>query len=218
MPTRDFVFVDEHGDPGLPGHGSSHYACLSVHVTDESLEHVVECFAHLRFYRQVYKEVKNLDDDPRLRPTLAVILLNLSRAHDVRFNATFVDKAKYTGPYLAPGEGTRFRNFQLRRLLEWHFEGFAPVTNHCELVLDRHSHSHRQLENLRGYLNGNYRLPAFSAITTVDSRYVEMIKVADLALRLFRRQTIQHNPGWLSLDLSFIRAVDVTKMHKHWAP
>lgn len=200
MPARDFVFVDEHEDPGLPGQGSAHYACLAVHATDESIEHLVEYFTHLRFYRQVYREVKNLDDNPRRRPTLAVMLLNLTRAHDVRVSATYIDKTNYTGPYLAAGAGTKFRNFQLRRLLEWHFKGIEPISDHCELVLDRHSHSHRQLENLRAYLAGNYGLPAFSAITAVDSRYVEMIRVADLALRLFRRQTISGQPSRLTSD------------------
>ncbi len=80
------------------------------------------------------------------------MLLNLTRAHDVRVSATYIDKTNYTGPYLAAGAGTKFRNFQLRRLLEWHFKGIEPISSHCELVLDRHSRSHLSLDKVTFHL------------------------------------------------------------------
>jgi len=216
VPSRDFVFIDEHGDPGVVG--TSTFACVAVHVDDDSLDRMVDCFASLRFFRQVYGEYKNLDKDPQLRPKLGEMLWHLANAHDVKFSVTYLTKAAYTGPYLATGEGTKFRNFQVRRLLEWHFHNFASASPETELVLDRHSHSHGQLENLREYLDGNWNLPTFAALTAVDSRYVEMIAVADLALRMWRRKVLQGNAGWQDLDLSFIQARDVTNMSKYWQP
>lgn len=75
-------------------------------------------------------------------------------------------------------------------------------------------HERAQLDELRSYLSNNYRLPPFAAVTAVDSRYVEAIQIADLALRMFRRQRLQANPGWAGLDLSFIRATDVSSSHE----
>jgi hypothetical protein len=218
MPKRDFVFVDEHGDPGLPATGSSHFACIALHLTDLGVPHLVDCFAHLRFFRGVHKELKELDRDPVLRPRLVTMFAELASEHAVSFSVAYLDKACYTGPYLEPGSGTKFRNFQLRRLLEWHFKHGLPVTSECELVLDRHSHSPSQLQNLVEYLNGNFNLPNFSAITAVDSRYVEMIQVADLCLRLFRRKELEKKKDYQSLNLGFVKACDVTLMTKAWRP
>lgn len=138
------------------------------------------------------------------------MLWQLADANGVAFSATYLRKDRYTGPYLQPHEGIKFRNHQVRRLLEWHFGRVGRSIRHCELVFDRHSHSLGQLDELRSYLSNNYRLPPFAAVTAVDSRYVEVIQVADLALRMFRRQRLQANPGWAGLDLSFICAADVS--------
>jgi hypothetical protein len=218
MPKRDYVFVDESGDPGLPGSGSPYFACLAMHTTDDSLAPIIDCFSDMRFYRHFNKEMKSLDKDPFLRPRLASALAEMVRTYGVRFSVTCLEKAKYTGPYLVPGEGTRFRNFQLRRLLEWHFKDGAPATSECELVLDRHSHSPSQLQNLVEYVNGNYNLPNFAAVTAVDSRYVEAIQVADLCLRMYKGKYVERQTSYQGLDLAFVRVRDVTAMVKGWAP
>jgi hypothetical protein len=75
---RDFIFIDEHGDPGPAATGSTHFASIAVHTTDASLVPLVECFADLRFYRQIYKETKSLDAIPALRPKLAEILRHMA--------------------------------------------------------------------------------------------------------------------------------------------
>lgn len=217
-PRRDFIFIDEHGDPGPPVTGSSHFASIALHTTDVSLQRLVECFADLRFYRQLYSETKNLDSNPALRPKLVEILRHLSAAHDVHFSVTFREKSRYTGPYMDPVDGIRFRNFQVRRLLEWHFSRHTVVTSECEVVFDRHSHSASQLDNLRTYLKDNYRLPTFTGLTAVDSRYVELIQVADLALRIWRRKELSRNPNYGTLDLSFVASRDISAMSRNWKP
>lgn len=213
MAKHDFVFVDEYGDPGpFVGSNSLHFASLAVHVTDESLSSLVSCFASMRFFRQAYREMKRLHSNPQLRPVLRDMLAHMSTAHDIKFSATFLDKTAYSGPYLTAGSGRKFRNFQLRRLLEWHFEGCSPLTTECELVLDRHSMTDDEESGLRSYLRGNWHLPAFVDIAAVDSRYVEVIQIADLALALFRKKYLESNDEYLDLDLDFIRARDVSRL------
>lgn len=217
-PKRDFIFIDEHGDPGPIGAGSDRFATCAVHVTDASLERLVECFADMRFYRQTYGEIKRLHHDARLRPKLAEILMHMSEAHDVGFSVTFLDKRRYTGPYLGPGEGTHFRNFQVRRLLEWHLSQHPLRTSVCEIVFDRHGHSLAQLADFARYLNKNWNLPPFAHVTGVDSLYVESIQVADLALSLYRKKELEQDPDYRSLNLAFMAVRDVTEMSRGWKP
>ena len=63
----------------------------------------------------------------------------------------------------------------------------------------------------------NRNLPRLHAVTAVDSRYVEMIEVADLALRMFRRASLELVERYVNLDLSFIRACNVTNMQAGWS-
>lgn len=111
---RDFIFIDEHGDPGPAATGSTHFASIAVHTTDTSLAPLVECSADLRFYRQIYRETKSLDSIPALRPKLAEILRHMAAAHGIAFSITQLDKRRFTGPYMDPVDGVRFRNFQVR--------------------------------------------------------------------------------------------------------
>ena len=222
---REFIFVDEHGDPGPPGQGTKYFASIALRVTDEALPQVVQCFAGMRHWHQISTELKAIDKNPTLRPLLAANLKQLSDDGHVRFSVTFLDKGAYTGPYLEPGQGNRFRNFQLRRLLEWHFAGGEPLANETELVIDRHGQADWQVAHTRDYLARvgyqadppNRNLPRLHAVTAVDSRYVEMIEVADLALRMFRRASLELVERYVNLDLSFIRACNVTNMQAGWS-
>jgi len=189
-----------------------------MHVPADALLQIVDCFADLRFYRSYAKELKGLESDPRLRPRLGAMLRSLFEAHGIAFSATHLDKHKYTGPYLSSGEGISFRNFQIRRLLEWHFCRHRPTGDEYEIVVDRFTHSSSQVDGLRRYLNDNWRLPSFYAVTAVDSRYVEAIQVADLALRLFRGKYLDAVPAYQALDLSFVAAREVTQMSRDWKP
>ncbi len=215
QPKRDYVFIDESGDPG---HRSTHFSCIALHTTDVGLRAVVECFADLRFYRQVFSEMKRLHEIPALRPKLVEVLRGLQDAGHVTYTITFLDKSRYTGRYLDPGHGTEFRNFQARRLLEAHFSHAVSATPDRELVFDRHSHSTLQLAEFARYLNNNKNLPSFSAVTAVDSGYVEAVQVADLALRLFGRKYLVRDPDYSDVKLGFIRSWDITAMSRSWTP
>lgn len=91
-PKRDFIFIDEHGDPGPAGPGSARFATCAVHVTDVSLGRLIECFSDLRFYRQVYGETKDLHRIPQLRPKLVEMLRHMNAGHDVQFSLTYLQK------------------------------------------------------------------------------------------------------------------------------
>jgi len=179
---------------------------------------VVECFSALCFYRSVFNEMKRLHEIEVLRPRLVEVIRSLQEAGHIAVTCTFLEKARYTGPYLVEGEGTRFRNFQVRRLLEAHFSHQSLQTAECELIFDRHSHSASQLAEFVEYLNNNWNLPSFTSVTAVDSRYVEAIQVADLALRLFLKNQVEHDSAYVSSGMSFIRAWDVSSMFKGWTP
>lgn len=214
-PKRDFVFIDESGDPGFR---STHFACIALHTTDVGLRAVTECLAALRFYRSMYAELKPLHEDPRIRPKLAEMLRTLQDAGHVRYTVTYLEKSRYTGWYLGVGQGTRFRNSQVRRLLEAHLSHVPAWTSEIELVFDRHSHSASQLRDFVDYLGGNRALPKLSSVTAVDSRYVEAIQLADLALRLLMRSVTSAEPAYVDAPMAFIRSWDASAMTKDWRP
>jgi hypothetical protein len=94
---RDFILIDEHGDPGPAATGSAHFASIAVHATDVSLPALVECFADLRFYRQIYKETKNLGSIPALRPKLAQVFRHMAAAHAIHIGVTTSTKGGTPG-------------------------------------------------------------------------------------------------------------------------
>ena len=146
------------------------------------------------------------------------MLRDLQDAGHVTYTATYLEKTRYKGPYLGIGQGTKFRNFQVRRLLEAHFSHARVETDECELVFDRHSHSASQLSNFAEYLNNNWTLPRFSSVTAVDSRYVEPIQLADLALTLFVSNVVRVERAYADAPMGFVKSWDVSVMSKDWKP
>ncbi len=100
-----------------------------------------------------------------------------------------MNKKDYTGPYLHKlGKNVhqydpkKFRNFVIRKSLEYLFEEFVSVDtkkHDIEIVFDRYLESEEDEKNLKDYLRGNYRLPHFEKIVQVDSEYSEPIQVSD---------------------------------------
>jgi hypothetical protein len=111
---------------------------------------------------------------------------------DVTVTATWLDKSDYLsngGPYLTgePGDTSKFRNFQIRRLLEHHVtrQPWGPVT---ELVIDRWDMTEERRQNFERYIGGNFNLRPKPRITFVDSIYCDPIQIADLLGRRLRRR------------------------------
>ena len=188
-PRHDYIFVDESGDPAYttdPQTGellsSEYYVAAALHLCDDAFGPVNRHVASFRYHRGMSRELKvptERDDFERLVGpirTLAESGLNLWGT------AVYVDKKRFTGPYLKPGSRRapnpfRFRNFILQRLLAFHFIGAPLVTRQYDLVLDRFETTRAEAENLRNYLDRSYAVPTPTHITHADSIYVEALQI-----------------------------------------
>lgn len=190
---RDYIFVDESGDPGV--RGNPVYILVGMHVSDGVLDRVRKHLTAFRYHHEVVKEFKAQRWADKLAPQtrhLLDFLADLTDANDIITTTTWLNKATYLaggGPHLtsAPGATWQFRHFQLRRLLEHHRRRVAWSAE-TDLVVDRWKMSLAQRENLETYLRGNLKLrPVLAAITFVDSLYCDPIQVVDIYGRLARR-------------------------------
>lgn len=73
MPTIDYLFIDESGDPGNgQGASSDYYAELVLHINDEGFPRLMTHITNWRYIRQVMTEQKKLprgrDLETFLRP------------------------------------------------------------------------------------------------------------------------------------------------------
>ena len=123
-------------------------------------------FANFRFYRGWY----NTSRSRRVRQNSVDLSVpsGLWRRRGVTsgHSVVYLAKARYTGSYLKPGgkrpsDPIRFRNYVLRRLLEFHFQHYPLQSNQYDLILDRFEMTAEARENLLQYLAGNW-VPAYS--------------------------------------------------------
>lgn len=194
MPTeeKEFLFVDESGDPGVAGNPL--YILIGMHLSASVLDHVRRHLAAFRYHHDVVREFKAQRWADKLSPAtrhLLEYLADLTDPGDITTTGNWLDKGRYLaggGPHLSsPGEAVRFRNYQLRRLLERH-RGRRAWGENLDVVIDRWRMNVDQRRNLEDYLRGNFRLrPVIASVTTVDSVYTDPIQVVDIYGRLARR-------------------------------
>ncbi len=182
-PKRDFLFIDESGDAGS---FSAYYILGLIHVTDVSLKELNLHLGALRYFGSVKRELKSSRITPEQREQLRRILAHAHQNCFVRASAVYVSKNEYRGIYLKSyhdqsADPVHFQNLMLRRLLEHHFATFKPQSQEVELVVDRFFRSESLEIKMRHYLRSDKhgRLPGFLHITQADSRYVELLQVAD---------------------------------------
>lgn len=193
----EFIFIDESGDPVRPEVFGSNpiYILAALHVPDAAMIRLQAHLTAFRYHHGVTKELKDTgallkDKFTPVTRSLLNYMAEMTESGLIMASAHWLEKKKYKaggGPHLEEGVDTsKFRNFQLRLLLENH-KTLRPWGPNVDLVLDRWSMSEAQRANVEAYLKGNWNLQPIQDITFVDSRYVDMVQVADLYARLVRR-------------------------------
>jgi len=178
---RDFIFIDESGEPGEKTH---YYIQGLLHITDESLKKLNIHLGAFRYFGSIKRELKSTRLTKLQREQLLNILkLSIDDNNFVKASAVYVNKSDYKGPYLRKDDFNPcyFRNLIIRKLLEFHFQNNNPQSKEIEIVVDRIYSSEIQEQHLRNYLRTDKynRIPDFLHIIQADSRYVELLQIAD---------------------------------------
>ncbi len=184
-PKRDFIFIDESGEPGKE---TPYYIEGLLHITDETLKKINVHLGAFRYFGDIRNELKSTRlNQLQKEQLLSILKHSIENDFFIAATAVFVNKKKYTGDYLESKEGVpkdamKFRHFIMRRLLEFHFENYHPQSNEIEIVVDRFHSDEIKEQQMRNYLRklGSLKfLPRFLHIIQADSRYVELLQIAD---------------------------------------
>lgn len=119
---RDFIFIDENGDPN-PG-GSSHYVCSLIHVTDADIHHLHSLLSSFRFLLDHYHEIHAYKISlPRF---IKINRLLRKKSRYFKCSVVYLTKNDYKGFYLN-NKGIRrvdpnfFRKYLYRQVIDLHF-------------------------------------------------------------------------------------------------
>lgn len=189
--NKEFIFVDESGDPGFGPGSQPLYLLIATHMDEATLDDIRRHLASFRYHHNVRREFKNQKWADKLSPPslrLLEFLGELSEEGRLTSTCTWLNKERYKNAGAPYVDSTwQFRHYQIRRLLETHIARRSWGTN-LDLVIDRWQATHEQQANLLHYLRGNYKLrPQIANVTMVDSLYTDPIQIADIFARLARR-------------------------------
>ncbi len=214
-PKRDFLFVDESGDPGT---FSPYYILGLLHITDVSLKELNLHLGAMRYFGSVRRELKSSRVTREQREQLIRILRDAHDHNFVRASAVYIPKSEYKGIYLTDRpdqtlDPSRFKNLMLRRLLEHHFSVCKSQSQEVELVVDRFFTSEVVEGRMRRYLREDKhgRLPAFLHITQADSRYVELLQIADWIAGAVKERFFTHEDRDFAELFQYITTAKITK-------
>ncbi len=220
MPKYDYIFVDESGDPGWAFGpdgpellSSEYYTAAALHMCDDVFGKVNEHVSSFRYLTRMSRELKLPPEKDVFQRLIGPIGALAQSDGGIWASVVYLDKRKYNGRYLKPGgprpqDPVRFRNWVLRRLLEWHFSWTHLQSQQYDLVLDRVEITKEQTDNLQNYLASNYNIPTPTSITHAASIYVEPLQLVHHIATGFKNVVTLGNAP---LDaLSFVRARDIT--------
>ncbi|MEF3692138.1 MAG: DUF3800 domain-containing protein [Candidatus Moraniibacteriota bacterium] len=215
-PKRDFIFLDESGDPG---NFTDYYITGLIHVTDLSLKKLNIHLGALRYFGGVRNELKSTSlNQLQKEHLLDVLKISMHDGNFVKASAVFVNKKNYKGNYLEDNElykkdPIKFRHFVLRRLLEFHFSKEKAQSREIELVVDRFHSDESKEQQLRNYLRDIRitTLPEFIHIIQADSRYVEMLQIADWISGSVKEKFFVHKERNFNDLFSYIKVDEIVK-------
>lgn len=185
MAKRDFIFIDESGEPGEE---TPYYIQGLLHITDESLKKINIHLGAFRYFGNIQAELKSTRLNQLQRERLFSILkCSMMGGSFVAATSVFVDKTNYDGRYIKenlgiPKDAARFRHFVMRRLLEFHFKNNKAQSSEIELIIDRFHSDDAKEQQLKNYLRKLTTLsfvPNFLHIIQADSRYLELLQITD---------------------------------------
>jgi hypothetical protein len=180
MAKRDFIFIDEAGEPGRE---TDYYVLGLLHLTDETLKEINIHLGAFRYFGCIRKElISTRLNSLQKEQLLNILKICMNNNSFLKASAVYVDKKDYQGPYLKEDFNPNyFRNLIIRKLLEFHFSENKPQSRELELIIDRFYSSEEQEQTMRNYLRmDKYNLlPKFLHIIQADSRYVELLQIVD---------------------------------------
>lgn len=180
MAKRDFIFIDEAGEPG---HETDYYVLGLLHLTDETLKEINIHLGAFRYFGCIRKElISTRLNSLQKEQLLNILKICMNNNSFLKASAVYVDKRDYQGPYLKENFNPNyFRNLIIRKLLEFHFSENKPQSREVELIIDRFYSSEEQEQTMRNYLRmDKYNLlPKFLHIIQADSRYIELLQIVD---------------------------------------
>lgn len=184
---RQFVFIDETGDPGHPDQrdASRYYQLNLLAVNRPLLGKISSEFSRFRYFAGAGRELERYVGKYRRVFTDLIYVLANSGAF---FYSFCLNKERYVGPYLKNIGREKydysprlFSNFIIRKSLETFFQEHpAQEGQEIELVFDRFLAKEDDEKNLKEYLRGNYKLPRFLHIVQVDSMYSDAVQIVDI--------------------------------------
>ena len=191
---------------------SSHYSAAALHLCDDAFRDMNRHVAAFRYYTGLSRELKIPSGRDEFSRLLGPISAMAEGGKNIWASAIYVNKLKYTGSYLKPGgrrpgNPVRFRNYMLRRLLEFHFLRHPLKSSQYDLVLDRIEMTREESENLRSYIGGNFNIPTPTHITHAASIYVEGLQVVHHIANAFKDVV---TGGREPAELAFVKSMDLT--------
>ena len=204
-----FLFVDETGDPGA-AKGSTEcfgFALLEVHSGKySSIRHLM---AQIRWLRGIFGDLDRLS--PKRNDNVVADLIRglntLSSKEVIKASGIYIHKEHYGGQYLrwtdkdAKKEEWAYflRNYLLRHLLEFHFEGREiPANDEVDMILDRVMLNEGQRKNTIAYLNSEtamrlerrFAIPPIKHLTVASADYVCGLEIAHILADIVKQKAM----------------------------